>query len=317
MTLSLKARSAIMLAGHGGDAVTWLSEHARRLAHVAASTRPAGAGGQGVHRRATRSTPTSARAGRGCCRPSAYSRPDDARRRSAAAGLDGDVSARAERAPAGTAGRDRSSRSGSAARSPTRTSDGSRRRSSSRSSSATHEGTDVLGVSFSSPDLVGHAFGPRSQEVQDIYAHLDRDDRRAVRRARRAVGKGRWVAGLSADHGVTPIPEQLVAEGKDAGRISGGAIIERVDQALIADARPGPARDRAQHATTCTSRRASTTGSRRTPAAIRRGRSRDRRAARASSACFAAKTCATRRKREAIRCCARRRSATSRAGAAI
>src|SRR4029077_7732057 len=37
-----------------------------------------------------------------------------------------------------------------------------------------HDGTDVLAVSFSTPDLVGHAFGPRSHEVQDIYAHLDR-----------------------------------------------------------------------------------------------------------------------------------------------
>jgi hypothetical protein len=30
----------------------------------------------------------------------------------------------------------------------------------------------VLAISFSSTDLVGHAFGPDSQEVQDIYAHL-------------------------------------------------------------------------------------------------------------------------------------------------
>ena len=43
------------------------------------------------------------------------------------------------------------------------------------------DGTDVLAVSFSSPDLVGHAFGPTSQEVQDHYAHLDRtSDHRAI-----------------------------------------------------------------------------------------------------------------------------------------
>ena len=34
--------------------------------------------------------------------------------------------------------------------------------------------TDFLGVSFSALDLVGHAFGPRSHEVQDVLVRLDR-----------------------------------------------------------------------------------------------------------------------------------------------
>ncbi len=46
------------------------------------------------------------------------------------------------------------------------------------------------------------------------------------------VGKDKWVVGLSADHGVTPIPEQLVAEGKDAGRVNGAAILDAVEQAV-------------------------------------------------------------------------------------
>ena len=36
-----------------------------------------------------------------------------------------------------------------------------------------HDGTDVLAVSFSSLDLVGHGFGPDSQEIQDMLAHLE------------------------------------------------------------------------------------------------------------------------------------------------
>ena len=82
--------------------------------------------------------------------------------------------------------------------------------------------------------MVGHAFGPRSHEVQDMFAHLDRDHRRSLRArsTRRSARAGGWPA-LSADHGVTAIPEQLVAEGKDAGRISGGAIIDAVNQALL------------------------------------------------------------------------------------
>ena len=96
----------------------------------------------------------------------------------------------------------------------------------------TRDTTDVLAVSFSTPDHVGHAFGPRSHEVADLFAHLDRTIGALFNELDAQVGKGRWVAGLSADHGVTPIPEQLVAEGKDAGRVSGGAIIDAVNQAL-------------------------------------------------------------------------------------
>ena len=96
----------------------------------------------------------------------------------------------------------------------------------------THEGTDVLAVSFSAPDFIGHAFGPRSHEVQDTYAHLDQTIGRFFDQLDAIVGKDQWVVGLSADHGVTPIPEQLVAEGKDAGRIDGGAIVDAIEQAL-------------------------------------------------------------------------------------
>src|SRR5439155_4016198 len=56
-----------------------------------------------------------------------------------------------------------------------------------------HEGTDLLGVSFSSPDLVGHAFGPRSQEIQDMYARLDRALQGRFERLDALVGRDRWV----------------------------------------------------------------------------------------------------------------------------
>jgi predicted AlkP superfamily pyrophosphatase or phosphodiesterase len=96
----------------------------------------------------------------------------------------------------------------------------------------THEGTDVLAVSFSSPDVVGHAFGPNSHEVQDMYAHLDKTIGALFDQLDASVGKDQWVAGLSADHGVTPIPEQLIAAGKDAGRINAGAMVTAIEQAL-------------------------------------------------------------------------------------
>ncbi len=98
----------------------------------------------------------------------------------------------------------------------------------------THDTTDVLAVSFSSPDLVGHAFGPRSQEIQDMYANLDRTIGALLDHLDTAVGKGKYVVALSADHGVFPIPEQLVKEGRDAGRLDARTIGDAAEKAVAA-----------------------------------------------------------------------------------
>ena len=95
-----------------------------------------------------------------------------------------------------------------------------------------HESTDVLAISFSTPDLAGHAFGPRSHEIQDVYARLDKTIGALFDALDARVGKDQWVAALSADHGVTPIPDQLAAEGKDAGRIDGSALVTAIEDAL-------------------------------------------------------------------------------------
>ncbi|HTL42792.1 MAG TPA: alkaline phosphatase family protein [Vicinamibacterales bacterium] len=69
--------------------------------------------------------------------------------------------------------------------------------------------TDVLGISFSSLDVVGHTFGPRSHEVQDLLAHLDITIGKLLDHLDTTVGKGNYVLGLSADHGVADVPEQV------------------------------------------------------------------------------------------------------------
>jgi predicted AlkP superfamily pyrophosphatase or phosphodiesterase len=88
----------------------------------------------------------------------------------------------------------------------------------------------VLAVSFSTPDLVGHAFGPRSREVQDTFVRLDETIGTLLNRLDTLVGKGQYVVALSADHGVAVIPEQLTREGKDAGRVDTTAIRAVVEQ---------------------------------------------------------------------------------------
>lgn len=79
-------------------------------------------------------------------------------------------------------------------------------------------GTDVLAVSFSALDLVGHHFGPKSHEVQDVLARLDVQIGRLLETLDRRVGAGRYVVALSSDHGVAPVPEQVSAMGLNAGR---------------------------------------------------------------------------------------------------
>jgi predicted AlkP superfamily pyrophosphatase or phosphodiesterase len=79
---------------------------------------------------------------------------------------------------------------------------------------------DYLGISLSQTDLVGHSYGPLSREQLDNLLRLDAELERLFSFLDHAVGAGRWVVALSADHGVLDIPEQLAEEGVDAGRLT-------------------------------------------------------------------------------------------------
>jgi predicted AlkP superfamily pyrophosphatase or phosphodiesterase len=94
-------------------------------------------------------------------------------------------------------------------------------------------GVDFLGLSFSALDSAGHNFGPDSHEVQDVLARLDRTLGRLLAHLDARVGRGRYALALSADHGVAPIPEQSKADGLDAGRLEPAKIAERVSEALV------------------------------------------------------------------------------------
>jgi predicted AlkP superfamily pyrophosphatase or phosphodiesterase len=66
--------------------------------------------------------------------------------------------------------------------------------------------TDFLTISFSSPDYAGHAFGPYSKELEDIYLRLDKDIEDLLDCLDKKCGKGNYTVFLSADHGVADIP---------------------------------------------------------------------------------------------------------------
>jgi predicted AlkP superfamily pyrophosphatase or phosphodiesterase len=64
---------------------------------------------------------------------------------------------------------------------------------------------DLLAVGFSALDIVGHAFGPGSREVEDVLVSLDASLGQLVAALDRRVGRGRYVLGLTSDHGVGPV----------------------------------------------------------------------------------------------------------------
>lgn len=90
------------------------------------------------------------------------------------------------------------------------------------------KGTDMLAVSYSALDYVGHRFGPKSHEVQDVLLRLDVQLGKLFDVLDQRVGAGQYVVALTADHGVAPIPEQVSAEGLDAGRFTGAAISAKI-----------------------------------------------------------------------------------------
>lgn len=66
--------------------------------------------------------------------------------------------------------------------------------------------TDLLAISFSSTDYIGHAYGPQSVEVQDAYLRLDRDLANLIHVLDTEIGRENYVLFLTADHGAANTP---------------------------------------------------------------------------------------------------------------
>ena len=69
--------------------------------------------------------------------------------------------------------------------------------------------TDLLTVSFSSTDYVGHNFGVNSKEIQDTYIRLDKDLERLFKVLDKEVGKNNYTVFLTADHAAIDVPAYL------------------------------------------------------------------------------------------------------------
>ena len=91
---------------------------------------------------------------------------------------------------------------------------------------------DMLLISFSSNDSVGHSWGPDSQEVFDTTLRTDLLIRNLLLYLDKEVGKNNYVIALSADHGVCPLPEVSKAKGLDSGRLATDKFAKEIEASL-------------------------------------------------------------------------------------
>ncbi|MCA4895779.1 MAG: alkaline phosphatase family protein [Cytophagales bacterium] len=68
---------------------------------------------------------------------------------------------------------------------------------------------DFLAISYSCPDLIGHAMGPNSIEIQDAYIRLDKNIEDLLKTLDKEVGENNYVVFLTADHAVAEVPQSL------------------------------------------------------------------------------------------------------------
>lgn len=88
--------------------------------------------------------------------------------------------------------------------------------------------TDFLALSFSTPDYMGHRFGPHSVEVQDMYLRLDLLMAELLTTLDRQVGKGNYLLFLTADHGAEDHPGWLASMGFPVNYFDGNILKQRL-----------------------------------------------------------------------------------------
>lgn len=99
--------------------------------------------------------------------------------------------------------------------------------------------TDLLAISLSANDYIGHGYGPYSPEVADVTLRTDRYLAEFFKKVGQLVGLDNvWIT-LSADHGVAPTPAFIQEHHLGAGRVDEKAVKSAVEQALAKAFGPG------------------------------------------------------------------------------
>lgn len=88
--------------------------------------------------------------------------------------------------------------------------------------------TDMLCISFSSTDYVGHSYGPRSVEIEDVYLRLDKDLEELLKYIDGNIGKENVIIFLTADHGACDVPAHLIDMKIPGGYINGTELTTKI-----------------------------------------------------------------------------------------
>jgi len=101
------------------------------------------------------------------------------------------------------------------------------------------DATDLLAVSLSENDYIGHAFGPYSPQVADVTLRTDRYLAPFFAELDKLVGlENVWIA-LSADHGVAPTPEFIQGHKWGPGTAQPALIRKAIEEAMATEFGPG------------------------------------------------------------------------------
>lgn len=91
---------------------------------------------------------------------------------------------------------------------------------------------DLLAISFSATDYVGHQFGPQSLELEDTYIRLDQDLSALLKELDQRVGPENYVLFLTADHGAVRVPQYLMDNDIPAGYFETETIVDQANRFL-------------------------------------------------------------------------------------
>jgi predicted AlkP superfamily pyrophosphatase or phosphodiesterase len=92
--------------------------------------------------------------------------------------------------------------------------------------------TDMLAISLSTPDYIGHNFGPNSVEAEDVFLRLDRDLGKFMDHLDEKLGKGNYLMFLTADHGAPSVPDYLNEKKIQAGHVDAEKLAAELNQKL-------------------------------------------------------------------------------------
>lgn len=98
--------------------------------------------------------------------------------------------------------------------------------------------TDMLTVSLSVTDFIGHAYGPNSLEYEDNILHLDASLEVLFKQIERTVGLNRTLIVLTADHGTDLAPEYRERLGMPSGRVDPADFTTAINTALNTKFKP-------------------------------------------------------------------------------